>query len=203
MAANSSTRPTATGQIQPVSSTRRAQVHQGQHMPVQFGHVGHRHQLAAAVHRDPGRLHRLRIGLRRVHGRAQFLAPAGVQQGEHHATAIGAAGAGVVAISVGSMCAWIAPVSSTMMGVTPAWPLLTKSRRKPPTSRPAPVRPAPCRRRAPGVDPDPRGLELQVGVDVDVVERGRLQRLVEPAVIGGAAAQRVARRLGQDWSSLK
>ncbi|MNV28432.1 hypothetical protein D3C71_1196230 [compost metagenome] len=39
------------------------------------------------------------------------------------------------------MCAWIAPSSSTMMGVTPGWPLLTNSRRKPPTSKPAPVSP--------------------------------------------------------------
>ncbi|KAG0928607.1 hypothetical protein G6F31_017658 [Rhizopus arrhizus] len=61
-------------------------------MPVQLGHVGHGHQLARPVHLHPGGLHRLRIGLGRVHGRAQLLPPrAVVQQVEHPAPAVGRA----------------------------------------------------------------------------------------------------------------
>lgn len=85
-----------------------------------------------------------------------------------------------------------------MMGVTPGWPLLTKSRRKPPhVQGRAGQAQHPVAIAHLDVYPDLGGLELQVRIDVDVVLGRGLQREVEPAVVGGRPAQGVAGRLRQ------
>ncbi|MNS65848.1 hypothetical protein D3C72_990310 [compost metagenome] len=190
------------GRPQPVGvqHARGAQVHHRQHVPVQLGHIRHRHQLARAVHADPRRLHRLRVGLRRVHGRAQFVLPRPRVQQVEHAPAIGGAAtrAGVIGDQRGvhvrldravfvhddGRDAGLAAVDEF-----PQEAAHVQTRAGQPHDLVAVAHL--------DVDPHFGGLQLQVGVDVDVVFGRRFQRRVEPAVVSRVGAERVARRFGQ------